>query len=289
MSGLIQVMEWGLLETPILLTNTHSIGACSAALVDYMVDHHPSIGVRQDVVIPLVGECDDSWLNDISGLHVKEKHAREALESATSGPVAEGCVGGGTGMITCDLKAGIGTSSRRFEVGKDVYTLGVLVMTNFGHLRDLRIDGFPIGRKLQKVLGHLEKRRELYGSIITVLATDAPLSTHQIQRVCRRAALGIGRVGSYAAHGSGEIVIGFSTGNKIPRDALEGEYDMKVLLDRNLNRIYETAVETTEEAILNALCMATDMEGIDGHLSHAIPLDLLKHEMDRYYDLLATP
>jgi D-aminopeptidase len=288
MSGLIQVMEWGVLETPILLTNTHSIGACSDALVNYMVDHHPSIGVRQDVVIPLVGECDDSWLNDIGGLHVKEKHVREALESAKSGPLEEGCVGGGTGMITCDLKAGIGTSSRRIEVGEAIYTLGVLVMSNFGHLRDLRIDGFPIGRKLQRVMAHVEKRRELYGSIIVVLATDAPLSTHQIQRVCRRSALGIGRVGSYAAHGSGEIVIGFSTGNKIPREALEGEYDMKVMLDRNLNRIYEAAVETTEEAILNSICMATDMEGIDGHFSHAIPLDLLQMEMQRYYELLGS-
>jgi len=285
MSGLIQVIEWGLLETPILLTNTHSVGACSEALVHYMVDRHPSIGVRHDVVIPLVGECDDSWLNDISGMHVKEKHVREALETAQGGIVAEGCVGGGTGMITGDLKAGIGTSSRRLQVGSDVYTLGVLVMSNFGQIRDLRVDGFPIGRKLLRTMPQLEKRREIYGSIIVVLATDAPLSTHQIQRVCRRAALGIGRVGSYAAHGSGEIVIGFSTGNRIPRDASEGDYEMKVLLDRNLNRIYEASIETTEEAIWNSLCMATDMEGIDGHLAQAIPLDVLKSEMGRYYNL----
>ncbi len=286
MSGLIQVMEWGLLETPILLTNTHSVGACSDALVNYMVDHHPSIGVRHDVVIPLVGECDDSWLNDISGSHVKEKHVREALENAHSGPVQEGAVGGGTGMITCDLKAGIGTSSRQITVGDDVYTLGVLVMSNFGQLRDLRVDGFPMGRKLQKEFADLKTRREIYGSIIVVLATDAPLSTHQIQRVCRRAALGIGRVGSYAAHGSGEIVIGFSTGNRIPRNAQDGEYEMKVLMDRNLNKIYEASIEVTEESILNSLCMATDMEGIDGHYSPSIPLDALKANMDAYYKLI---
>jgi D-aminopeptidase len=287
MSGLIQVMEWGLLETPILLTNTHSIGACSDALVNYMVDRHTSIGVRHDVVIPLVGECDDSWLNDISGLHVKEKHVREALENAHGGPVSEGAVGGGTGMITCDLKAGIGTSSRRLTVGDDIYTLGVLVMSNFGHARDLRIDGFPLGRKLERLFSEIPTRRELYGSIIVVLATDAPLSAHQIQRVCRRAALGIGRVGSYAAHGSGEIVIAFSTGNKIPRDAKDGDYEMKILLDRNLNQIYEASIEATEEAILNSLCMATDMEGIDGHFSPAMPLDLLQENMQKYYSLLS--
>ena len=275
-SGLTQVMEWGLIETPILLTNTLSVGGVADACVKWMLGRNPEIGQTRDVILPLVGECDDSWLNDVAGRHVRRRHVFAALEAAASGPVAEGNVGGGTGMITCDLKGGIGTSSRRLPAREGGYTLGVLVMSNFGKLSDLRIAGAPVGERLSRRMKPVPKRRISYGSIIAVLATDAPLQTHQINRLCKRVALGIGRMGSYAAHGSGEIVLGFSTANRVPRQSRKMLYRMKVLLDARLDPLYEAALECTEEAILNALCMAEPMEGAQGHVAPALPLDLLR-------------
>ena len=275
-SGLTQVMEWGLIETPILLTNTLSVGTCSAAAVEYMVAEYPAIGREADVIIPVVGECDDSWLNDIAGRHVQAGHVHAAIESARSGPVAEGNVGGGTGMMTCDFKGGIGTSSRRLPPELGGYTVGVLVMSNFGMHEDLRVDGIPVGRILAPRYQHLGTRRSSYGSIIAVLATDAPLIAHQLTRLSKRVALGIGRAGSYAAHGSGEIVVAFSTANSVPRQAKRMVYRLRVLLDARMDPLYEAAIEATEEAILNALCAATDMVGVDGHFAPALPLDHLR-------------
>jgi D-aminopeptidase len=280
-SGMTQLMEWGLVETPIFLTNTLSVGAVSDAAVQWMVEEFPGIGNEHDVLIPLVGECDDSWLNDVAGRHVKAENVREALETASSGPVAEGSVGGGTGMICCDFKAGIGTSSRKLAPALGGYTVGVLVMNNFGHMRDLRISGMPIGPLLEPRYVEMQKRIASYGSIIAVFATDAPLSSHQLGRVAKRVALGIGRAGSTAAHGSGEIVLAFSTANKIPRTTQKLVYHMKVLVDQRLNPIYEAAIEATEEAILNSLCMARDMEGANGNFAPALPLAEVKDIIDR--------
>lgn len=273
MSGLIQVLEWGLIETPILLTNTLSVGTVADATVKYLVQRHPGIGDEHDVIIPLVGECDDSFLNDIAGSHVKKEHVLHALESAAGGPVPEGNVGGGTGMVSFDLKGGIGTASRRLPDDEGGYTIGVLVMSNFGRLDDLRIDGVPVGHKLAPRFAEVKKRENLYGSIIAVLGTDAPLSSHQVSRICKRVALGIGRAGSYAAHGSGEIVVGFSTANAFRRDAEERVFTFSLLRDRFLDPLYQAAIECTEEAILNALCMAEPMEGVNGHQAPALPLD----------------
>ncbi|MBI3298039.1 MAG: P1 family peptidase [Elusimicrobia bacterium] len=272
LSGLTQVMEWGLIETPILLTNSLSVGTCSEALVNHMVQRYPGMGVKSDVVLPLVGECDDSWLNDIAGRHVRAEHVFQAIADAKSGPVLEGAVGGGTGMVTCDLKGGIGSSSRRVKTGEHTYTIGVLVMTNFGTLEDLRVDGIPAGRMLAERFAHLSRRRENYGSIIAVLATDAPLLPHHLQRLAKRVALGIGRTGSYAAHGSGEIVLAFSSANTIPRKNPKMLYRMKILLDDCMDPLYEAAIHASEEAILNALCMASDMTGVDDHFVPALPL-----------------
>lgn len=279
-SGLTQVVEWGLIETPILLTNTMSVGAVSDAVARYMVDRHPGIGDEHDVIIPVVGECDDSYLNDISGRHVKRQHVLEAISQARSGPVAEGCVGGGTGMVTCDFKGGIGTSSRKLPEVFGGYTLGVLVMSNFGKMHNLRIGGLPLGEALEGKFKQLPKRQNSYGSIIAVVATDAPLLPHQIHRLCKRVALGIGRVGSYAAHGSGEIVVGFSTANVIPRRTRKMVYKMKILLDQRLDPLYEAVMDCTEEAILNSMCMATSMTGINGNFVPALPLDEVKHLWD---------
>ncbi len=287
-SGLTQVMEWGLLETPILLTNTMSVGAVSDAVARYMVEKHPGIGEEHDVIIPVVGECDDSYLNDIAGHHVKEAHVRSAISSAKSGPVAEGAVGGGTGMITCDFKAGIGTSSRKLPQVFGGYTLGVLVMSNFGKMHNLRVAGMPVGEVLAEKFKTLPRRQQTYGSIIAVVATDAPLQSHQLHRLCRRVALGIGRVGSYAAHGSGEIVVGFSTGNVVPRRTRKMVYKMKLLLDQRLDPLYEAVMEATEEAILNSMCMATEMSGVNGNYVPALPLDDVRRFVDATRPIFAS-
>lgn len=274
-SGLTQTLEWGLIETPILLTNTLSVGAASEGLVRYMVGKYPDMGIDKDVAIPLVGECDDSWLNDIGARSLMPSHVARAVDGARSGAVAEGSVGGGTGMITCDFKGGIGTSSRRVPTGEAVYTLGVLVMSNFGERKDLRVDGVPVGQFLEEAFQTQEKRRQNYGSIIAVAATDAPLMTHQLNRLAKRIALGIGRVGSYAAHGSGEIVVAFSTANRVPRVSKSTVYRVKVLLDSAMNPLYEAAIEATEESILNALCASEEMTGTNGNYCPALPLDEL--------------
>ncbi|MFH2203283.1 MAG: P1 family peptidase [Elusimicrobiota bacterium] len=281
-SGLTQVMEWGLIETPILLTNTLSVGRCSEALVQYMIGKHPEIGNREDVVIPVVGECDDSWLNDIAGRHVHARHVAAAIDSAQSGRVIEGSVGGGTGMVTCDFKGGIGTSSRRIKTADMNYVLGVLVMSNFGRMEDLRMDGVPVGRSLKPDFTQQPHREDTYGSIIAVFATDAPLLPNQVNRIAKRVGLGIGRAGSFAAHGSGEIIVGFSTANAVPRSSRKMLYRMKVLLDDCMDPLYAAAVDATEEAILNSMCMADGMRGADGHLAPALPLDRVRELLAKY-------
>lgn len=274
LSGLVQVLEWGIIETPILLTNTLAVGTVSDAVVSYMTRRHPTIGAEDDVILPLVGECDDSFVNDIAGRHVRPQHVWRALDEAASGRVAEGSVGAGTGMISFDLNGGIGTSSRVLGEPGGGYTVGVLVNSNVGRLRDLRVDGRPVGASWDKAL-EAERRRSLYGSIIAVLATDAPLVSHQLNRLCRRVALGFGRVGSYAAHGSGEIVVGFSVANRVPRSRERRTYTMTVLDDRLMNPLYGAAIEATEEAMLNAMCMSGPMVGARNRHIPALPLDAL--------------
>jgi len=288
-SGLTQVMEWGLLETPILLTNTMSVGSVSDAMARIMVEQNPGIGDEHDVIIPVVGECDDSWLNDITGRHVREEHVRAAVALATGGAVGEGSVGGGTGMVTCDFKAGIGTSSRKLPESHGGYTLGVLVMSNFGKMHNLRVGGLPLGEALEERFAEVPRRGNTYGSIIAVVATDAPLLPNQLNRLCRRVALGIGRVGSYAAHGSGEIVVGFSTSNVIPRRTRKMVAKVKFLLDQRLDPLYEAVMEATEEAILNSMCMAGPMTGLNGHHCPALPLDEVRRFVDAVRPALGGP
>lgn len=287
-SGMTQVMEWGLIETPILLTNTMSVGAVSDGVARYMIERYPGIGDEHDVIIPIVGECDDSYLNDIAGRHVRDTHVLEAINTASDGPVAEGSVGAGTGMVTCDFKGGIGTSSRKLPEVHGGYTLGVLVMSNFGKVHNLRVAGMPVGEILAEKFKQMPRRMNTYGSIIAVVATDAPLLSHQINRLCKRVALGIGRVGSYAAHGSGEIVVGFSTANIIPRRTQKMVYKVKILLDQRLDPLYEAVMEATEEAILNSMCMARPMEGVNGNFVHALPLDEVRKFVDATTPIFAS-
>jgi D-aminopeptidase len=272
-------------ETPIFLTNTLSVGAVSDAAVKWMVERFPGIGAEHDVILPLVGECDDSWLNDVAGRHVHEEHVAEALRTASDGPVAEGNVGGGTGMITCDFKAGIGTSSRKLPEALGGYTVGVLVMSNFGVMRQLRVGGLPIGELLEARYREIPRRGQDYGSIIAVVATDAPLISHQLNRLAKRAALGVGRMGSTAMHGSGEIVLAFSTANQVPRETRKMVYRMKILLDARLDPLYEACIDATEEAILNALCMARDMEGANGNVCRAMPLEDVRELVTAWHEI----
>ncbi len=285
-SGLTQVAEWGLLETPILLTNTLAVGKVSDAAVKWMTRRFPGIGTDYDVIIPLVGECDDSWLNDTVGRHVRSEHVYRAIEQATGGRVSEGSVGAGTGLITCDFKSGIGTSSRLVAMGSSAasgpFNLGVLVQSNFGVMRSLRVDGTPVGELLEPHFATADRRLKNAGSIIVVVATDAPLLSSQLVRLCKRAALGIGRVGSFAAHGSGEILIGFSTANKVPRVTSRMTASIEVLLDEACDGLYEAVVECTEEAIVNSLCMADDMRGPTGHVAPALPLDRLEQILTKH-------
>lgn len=282
LSGLVQVLEWGLIESPILLTNTLSVGVVAQGAIQYLLERHPDIRDAHDVLIPLVGECDDSFLNDIAGPHVQVEHVYEALDNATGGQVAEGGVGAGTGMVSFDLKGGIGTASRVVPEGDAEYTLGVLVLNNFGRIGDLRVDGAPVGRDLEPWLAGLQKRDSLHGSIICVLATDAPLSTHQLNRLSKRVALGLGRAGSYAAHGSGEIILAFSTANVVPRSSEPRLLHFTQLSNQWMDPLYRAAIECTEEAVLNSLCMAEETVGVDGHVVRALPLEKLQESFRKY-------
>ncbi|HEX9103876.1 MAG TPA: P1 family peptidase, partial [Polyangia bacterium] len=259
-----------------------SVGKVSDAAVKWMSKKHPLIGSEEDVVIPVVGECDDSFLNDAVGRHIRSEHVYNAIDKATAGPVHEGSVGAGTGMMTCDFKAGIGTASRTIKADVGVYTVGVLVLTNFGVMTNLRIDGVAVGELLAPEYAHLQRRVSNYGSIIAILGTDAPLSTSQLGRLSKRSALGIGRCGSYAAHGSGEIILAFSTANKVPRISEGMTHKIELLLDRAIGPLYEAVIEATEEAILNALCMADDMTGQGGNFAPALPLERVVEIMSKY-------
>lgn len=274
-SGLTQLTEWGIIETPIMLTNTMSVGAVSSGVGKFMAKKHPGIGGAHDVVIPLVGECDDSWLNDITGFHIKSEHVTKALQNAKTGNVAEGCVGGGTGMITCDFKSGIGTSSRKLSKEQGGHTIGVMVMSNFGRMEDLRVDGVNVGKVFDNQYKEQLKRKVNYGSIIVVVATDAPLFGSQLNRLAKRASLALGRMGSYAAHGSGEIILAFSTTNIFQRNSPKQFHSIKILTEGNLNPLYQAVIEATEEAVLNSMCMATDTYGRNNTFSPAIPQDEL--------------
>ena len=273
MSGITQVNEWGLLETPILLTNSMSVGKVSDAAVKWLTKKHTKIGMEDDVILPLVGECDDSFLNDAVGRHIRSEHVHKAIDLASTGLPAEGSVGAGTGMMTCDFKAGIGTASRRITLQGRTFTVGVLVLSNFGVMQNLRIDGVPVGALLEPEFAAVKKRENNYGSIIAVVATDVPLLPSQLQRVSKRAALGIGRVGSHAAHGSGEIILAFSTANRVPRFSSELTTKVETLFDSNTAPLYESTIEATEEAIVNSLCMADDMTGINDNFAPGLPLE----------------
>jgi D-aminopeptidase len=278
MTGIAWIEESGLLTTPVAITNTHSVGVVRDALIAHEVNH----GTNDRALafsLPVVAETYDGFLSDVNGFHVKPEHVFAALDSAASGPVAEGCVGGGTGMICHQFKGGIGTSSRVLPADLGGWTIGALVQANYGSRDLLRVDGVPVGRELGPDVVPLPGAPELAGagSIIVVIATDAPLLPMQCRRLAQRATLGIARMGGIAANGSGDIILAFSTANR----GLEGTADspepfsVRMVPNLAMTPLFEATAEAVEEAILNALCAAVTTTGIDGRVVHAMPLDQL--------------
>jgi D-aminopeptidase len=285
MTGSIWIETQGALEVPVLLTNTMSVGTVMEGVVRYMTKHYPDIGIGDDVVAPTVAECDDSTLNDARGLHVKAADAIRAIEEARGGPVPEGAVGAGTGMIAYGFKGGIGTASRRLSAAEGGYTVGVLVNANMGRRSELTVAGVPVG----VAIPDLPVQPAADGSIIVVIATDAPLDHLKLRRLASKASLGLARTGTISNHGSGDIFLAFSTGNRVPHYPEPLTYTLRVVADAHLDPLFRAAQEATEEAILNALTMATTTEGRDGVTAHALPLDRLAEVMRRHGRLPARP
>ncbi len=282
MSGLTQAMEWGWLETPILLTNTMSIGSVHRGMIDYMLKHHPELGRKLSVTIPLIGETDDSFLNDVRLDSNQAADAVAAIESATDGPVRQGSVGGGTGMISFDFAGGIGSASRVVPRKAGGYTLGVLVQSNFGRMRNLTVEGKVVGKELDGLYPYETRRVSDRGSVIAIVATDAPLLSSQLKQISKRAALGLGRVGTHAAATSGEIVFAFSTANRTSRMAKERtqHLNLSFVAGTSIDYLYEAAVEATEEAVLNAMFCSEGMDGRIGRAAPALPTDAVLDMLD---------
>ncbi|MCC6626237.1 MAG: P1 family peptidase [Chloroflexi bacterium] len=285
MTGLAWVEESGLLTSPIAITNTHSVGVVRDAIIRFSVERGRMGAYAWS--LPVVAETYDGGLNDINGMHITAEHVYAALDAADGGPVTEGCIGGGTGMTCHQFKGGIGTASRQTPAARGVWTVGALVQANYGRRDLLRVDGVPVGREigLDRVPapGRPADLPAGSGSIIVVLATDAPLLPTQCRRLAQRATVGLARVGGIGADSSGDLFLAFSTGNRgLDTPDVDGTLPVRMLPQPAMTPLFEAAAEATEEAIVNALCMATTMTGINGVVSHALPLDLLVDAMRRH-------
>ena len=277
MTGSHWVEESGFLEGPIVITNTHSVGVARDATIDWRVKHGAADNTGYWWSLPVVAETWDGWLNDINGFHVKPEHVFHALDSAHSGPVEEGNVGGGTGMVCNEFKGGIGTASRVLNTKQGRYTVGVLVQCNYGRRDQLRIAGLPVGREIQEQ----RTRKDDVGSIIVVVATDAPLIPTQLKRLAKRVSLGLGRNGSYSGDGSGDIFIAFSTAN--PGAAVsQGLPHLTMLPNGQLDPLFLGTVQATEEAIINAMVAAETMTGINNRTVIALPHSRLREVLKKY-------
>ena len=283
MTGTTWVEESGFLEGPVMITNTHSVGVVRDAVIQWRVAHGQPDPTGYWWSLPVVAETWDGWLNDINGFHVKPEHAFHAIDSAHAGAVEEGSVGGGTGMICNGYKGGIGTASRRLEAKDGGYTVGVLVQCNYGSRQNLRIAGIPVGREIPSEDPYAYQPSEISerGSIIVVVATDAPVLSHQLKRLARRVSLGLGRNGSISGDGSGDIFIALSTANP-HADGGKSVTDLKFLPNDALDPIFAATVQATEEAIVNAMIAAQTMTGIENHKVTAIPHDKLRDVLKKY-------
>jgi D-aminopeptidase len=287
MTGTTWVEESGFLEGPVLITNTHSVGVVRDAVIAWRVAHGPADATDSWWSLPVVAETWDGWLNDINGFHVKPEHVFHALDSAHGGSVEEGSVGGGTGMICNGFKGGIGTSSRKLAEKDGGYLVGVLVQCNYsgGTRENLRIAGIPVGREIHiegpDPYSWMPPEFTERGSIIVVVATNAPLLPHQLKRIARRVPLALGRNGSIAGNDSGDIFIAFSTANAGANE-LGHVVALQMVPNDSLDPLFAATVQATEEAIVNAMVAATDMTGIDGHRVHALPHDQLRAVLAKY-------
>ena len=287
LTGAHWIEESGFLEGPVMLTNTHSVGAVHEGTIAWRVKRGGPDATGYWWSNPTVGETWDGELNDINGFHVKQANVFEALDSARGGLVAEGNVGGGTGMICYGFKGGIGTSSRRLAEAAGGYTVGVLVQCNCGRKRDLLIAGVPVGAEIAGKGAGKGAREEDSGSIIIVVATDAPLVGHQLKRLARRASLGLARTGSRSGNGSGDLFLAFSTAN--PGAAkTTGTVSVTMLPNDRMDRLFAATVEATEEAIVNAMVAAQTMTGINGYTVEALPHDELRRILKKYNRLVES-
>jgi L-aminopeptidase/D-esterase-like protein len=275
-TGMLWIEEAGRCEGPVTITNTHSCGLARDATIRWTVEHTPEFVDRFG--LPAAGETYDGYLNDINGFHVTEAHVFEAIDGARGGPVEEGSVGGGTGMIAYEFKGGSGTASRVVGHGGESWTVGAFVQANHGARDQLVIAGVPVGKHLTE--GAF--REEEQGSIIAVVATDAPLMPHQLKRLARRIGLGVGRSGAIAQHGSGDIFLAFSTANAEACAADAGVANLRFLPDNTLNALFAAVVQATDEAIVNAMVANETMTGRDGHTVPALPRDELPALLERY-------
>ena len=283
MTGTTWVEESGFLEGPVMITNTHSVGVVRDAVIDWRVKAGPPDASGYWWSLPVVAETYDGYLNDINGFHVKPGHVFAALDSARGGPVAEGSVGGGTGMVCYEFKGGIGTSSRHLADDQGGYTVGVLLQANFGRQSQLLVAGVPVGQELPLTGpdASLYGSRGELGSVIVVVATDAPLLPHQLKRVARHVALGLARTGSTAGNGSGDIFIAFSTANPDAFTA-EGASTVRMLSNEEIGPVFDATVYATEEAVVNALVAADTMVGAGGHRVEGLPHDRLREILTKY-------
>ena len=287
MTGTTWVTESGFLETPIMITNTNSVGVVRDAVLKWYVDTDWYGGEDWWYTYPVVAETYDGFLNDIYGFHVQEENVLEAIKNSSSGQIAEGNVGGGTGMMCLGFKGGTGTASRVLKIKDSTYTIGVLVQSNFGSKKNLSIAGVPVGIELKDTLNYKfnappkSRRQEGDGSIIVVLATDAPLLPHQLKRIAQRIPLGIGVVGGRGSNGSGDIFLAFSTANENAFNRDETATVISMPNDK-MTPLFEATVQAVEEAIINAMIAAETMEGINSNKAYALPHDLLIKTLKKY-------
>lgn len=267
--GLLQVRELGLLETPIALTNTFSVGTIATAQLRTALAANPEIGRKLPTLNPLVFECNDGYLNDLQSFAIQESHYMHALHDAGEA-FAQGAVGAGRGMSCFELKGGIGSASRAAAVGGTTYTVGALVLANFGKLKDLVLAGQPVGRELARSMAATGPDLPEKGSIIVILATDAPLDARQLHRLAVRSGAGLARTGSVYGHGSGDIALAFSTAQTVPQVPAAAVIRFNVLHDGLLDPLFHAVADSVEQAILNALFAATTVTGRNGHVRHDI-------------------
>ena len=294
MTGTTWVDESGALGSPILITNTHSVGIVRDAVIEWGAKKFPGGGYSGDFSLPVVAETWDGFLNDINGFHVKKEHVFQALDSAKTGSIDEGNVGGGTGMIAHGFKAGTGTASRVLDAKSGGYTVGVLVQANYGARQLFTVAGVPVGKEItdlrlkagevasQAIATQRKSGNEGDGSIIVVVATDAPLMPHQLKRLVKRVSLGIGNVGGRGENSSGDIFIAFSTANAIEGSKDDGVANIQMLPNERINMLFWATAQATEEAIINALVAAETMKGYKGNTVYALPHDRLREALKKY-------